>query len=64
MMLKIKKYVLLQCPIYADLRDSFFNRACHFENSYISMLDDEKLIHMFTMMICNFILPKSAMIYY
>lgn len=43
-----EKHVLLQCPIYADLRNVVFNHASLIDESFMSMSDNEKLIFMFS----------------
>jgi hypothetical protein len=42
-----EKHVLLQCPGYADIRQSNFSNICELNFNFINMSDDGKFLYMF-----------------
>jgi hypothetical protein len=67
-----EKHVLLQCPGYADIRQSIFNNICELNSNFINMSDDEKFLYMFhnetvcyvTAKVCHEILFKRRYLLY
>jgi hypothetical protein len=67
-----EKHVLLQCPGYADIRQSIFNNICELNFNFINMSDDGKFLYMFhnenvcyfTAKICHEILFKHRCLLY
>jgi ssDNA-specific exonuclease RecJ len=42
-----EKHVLLDCPLYADLRESLFNEVKRSNVHFIILSDDDKFIYLF-----------------
>ena len=42
-----EKHVILDCPLYADLRNVLFGHACNFNENFINFTDEEKFIFIF-----------------
>jgi hypothetical protein len=59
-----EKHVLLQCPGYADIRQSIFKNICELNSNFINMSDDEKFLYIFIMKMFVILLPKSVMKFY
>ena len=67
-----EKHVLLDCPVYADIRDVMFNHANYIDNNFLNMPNNEKFIFLFTnenivfytAKICNEILFRRKCILY
>ena len=47
-MIESEKHVLIECPVYADLRRQLYNHACSFNCNFMHLSDDEKLVFLFT----------------
>lgn len=43
-----EQHVLLKCPIYADIRNVYFNYAISVDKNFINLSDDDKIVFMFT----------------
>jgi hypothetical protein len=43
-----EKHVLLECPVYADLRCYLFEHACFYYNNFMQLSDDEKFVFLFS----------------
>ena len=67
-----EKHVLLQCPGYADIRQSILYNICELNGNVINMSDDEKCLYVFlienvcyfTAKICHEILFKRRCLLY
>jgi hypothetical protein len=43
-----ESHVLLECHLYSDLREILFNRASVYENNFLNMSKEDKLVFLFT----------------
>ena len=67
-----EKHVVLQCPGYADIRQSILYNICELNGNVINMSDDEKCLYVFhienvcyfTAKICHEILFKRRCLLY
>ena len=56
-----EKHVLLDCPLYADLRESLFNEEVKRSNvHYIILCDDDKFIYQFKSTECYDMVAKTC----
>jgi hypothetical protein len=43
-----EKHVILDCPVYEELRHYLFNHACMYNNKFVSLSDADQFIFLFT----------------
>ena len=55
-----EKHVLLDCPLYADLRESLFNEAKRSNVHFIILSDDDKFIYLFKSTECYDMVAKTC----
>ena len=46
--IKDEKHVILDCPVYEELRHYLFNHACMYNNKFVSLSDADQFIFVFT----------------
>ena len=62
-----EKHVLLDCPLYADLRESLFNEVKRSNVHFIILSDDDKFIYLFKSTECydsNYIIQALCKLSY
>ena len=55
-----ENHVLLDCPLYADLRESLFNEVKRSNVHFIISSDDDKFIHLFKSTECYDMVVKTC----
>ena len=55
-----EKHVLLDCPLYADLRESLFNEVKRSNVHFIILSDDDKFIYLFKSTECYDTVAKTC----
>jgi ssDNA-specific exonuclease RecJ len=55
-----EKHVLLDCPLYADLRERLFNEVKMSNVHFIILSDDDKFIHLFKSTDCYDMVAKTC----
>ena len=43
-----ESHVILECALYNDIRESLFDKANHFDNTFYTMSNPDKLVFLFT----------------
>jgi hypothetical protein len=58
-----ENHVLLDCPLYADLRESLFNEVKRSNVHFIILPDDDKFIYLLKVLSVMIWLPRPALIF-